>query len=78
MEYAFFIKNILLSLGMIGLGIGIKRYLKKTGIGDARRVLGLGVFWLKFAGNALLIIGGFCLLTICITFYFYLESEGTI
>lgn len=78
MEDGFFIKYALISLGMIGLGIGKKRYLKKSGIGDSRRILGLGVFWLKFAGNALVITGTFCLLTVCVTFYYYLKSEGII
>jgi hypothetical protein len=60
------------------LGIGIKKYLKKSGIADSRRILGLGVFWLKFSGNALLIIGTFFLLTVGVTFYYFLKSEGII
>jgi len=71
---AFFLNFTLISVGMIGLRIGIKIYLKRTGIGDLKRILGLGVFWLKFAGNALLLIGVFCLLAVLVTFYFYLQS----
>jgi hypothetical protein len=78
MEDGFFIKYTIIALGMIGLGIGIKKYLKKSGIADSRRILGLGVFWLKFSGNALLIIGTFCLLTVGVTFYYFLKSEGII
>lgn len=78
MEDHYFIVFPLVSFLMIGVGIAMKVYLKKTGLSDLRRVLGLGVFWVKFAANALIVIGIFCLLTVCVAFYFYLEYEGYI
>ena len=72
----YFIIFPLLSVLMIGAGVLIKRYLKKTGLSDLRKVLGVGVFWVKFLGNALIVIGIFCLITVGVAFYFYLEYEG--
>lgn len=49
-------------------GIGIKIYLKKAGINDLKRILGVGIFWLKFIANTLIILGSFGLLAVLITF----------
>jgi hypothetical protein len=78
MEDHYFIIFPLISVLMIGVGVAIKIYLKKTVLSDLRRVLGVGVFWIKFVANALIVIGSFCLLTVCVAFYFYLEYEGYI
>lgn len=76
-DHYFFIFP-LISLLIIGVGVVIKIYLKKTGLIYLRRVLGVGVFWIKFVANALIVIGIFCLLTVGVAFYFYLEYEGYI
>ena len=76
MEDGFLIKYFLESTLLIVLGLMIKLYLKKTKIGDWKRVLSVGVFWLNVTGNVLIIIGAFCLLVLLITFYFYLKSEN--
>jgi hypothetical protein len=74
----YFVIFPLISMLMIGGGVLIKNYLKKTGLNDLRRVLGVGVFWIKFLANALIVIGFFCLITVGVAFYFYLEYEGYI
>ena len=62
----FLLKYFSISFLLILLGIGIKIYLKRTGIGDLRRILGTGVFWLKLAANAFLMVGIFCVIVLII------------
>lgn len=72
----YFITFPLISAMLIIVGIGIKIYLKKTGLNDLRRVLGIGVFWIKFFANALIVIGSFCLITFFVAVYFHLQYLG--
>lgn len=46
-----------LSIVMILMGYLIKRYLDWAKLNNLNSILGIGVFWLKFYGNALLIFG---------------------
>lgn len=74
MEDYYFLKNFALVLIILALGIGAKVYLKKSKLGDTRRVL--DVFWLKLLSTVFIIIGALGFLTLLITFYYYLKYEG--
>jgi hypothetical protein len=77
-DITFFVKYSLISSLLIVLGVAIKLYLKKAGLVNLNRVLGVGVFWLKFVANALIVIGSFCVIVLVITFYYFLKYEGYI
>lgn len=79
-ESNYFIIFPLISIPMIGVGLILKRYLKKIRSNAQREILvvGTGIFFITFLANALIVIGVFCLLTACVTFFFYLEYEGYI
>ncbi len=72
MDYYFYLEFSIASLTLILLGLGIKKYLRKTGI-DNPRILGIGVFWLKFHANAFLLIGTFLFILILVALYFELQ-----
>jgi hypothetical protein len=59
---------------MILLGVGSKIYLKKTKLGDTKRVL--DIFWLKLLSTVFIVIGTLGFITLLITFYYYLKYEG--
>jgi hypothetical protein len=52
-----FLTYLIISIGMILAGFLIKRYFKWAGISNLNKVLGIGVYWLLFYANILLIIG---------------------
>ncbi len=72
----FFIEYFAILVLFIALGIAIKVYFKKTGLGNSKRVLSMSVFWLKFMANSLLIIGSFLFLVLLTTLYYHLKYEG--
>ena len=74
MEDYYFLKNFIIVLAMLSFGIGVKVYLKKTKLGDTKRVL--DIFWLKLLSTVFIIIGSLGFLTLLITFYYYLKYEG--
>jgi hypothetical protein len=78
MEDYFFLEVILSSILTTVAGIAIRVYLRKTGIGDSRRILGIGVFVLKLAANVLILIGAFFFIILCVAFFYYLRSKGYI
>jgi hypothetical protein len=78
MEDYFFLEVILSSILTTVAGIAIRVYLRKTGIGDSRRTLGIGVFVLKLAANVLILIGAFFFIILCVAFFYYLRSKGYI
>lgn len=78
MEDGFFFKYFSISVLMIIVGVATRVYFKKVGLDDLNKVLGVGVHWLKFAANTLIIIGGFCVIVLLITFYYYLKSIESI
>lgn len=67
--YEFFVEDFAYSLLFIVLGLSIKWYLKKTGVGDYKRVLSIIAFYFKFVANFLIIVGGF-LMILLITLFF--------
>lgn len=73
MDEFYFIKNFSLTISVIVVGIAIKIYLKRVGINDLNKILGVGIFWLKFLANTLIILGIFGLITLLITFCLYLS-----
>ena len=68
----FFVEYFVFSFLFVGIGILIKVYFKKTGLGNSDRVLSMSVFWLKFIANSLIIIGAFLFVVLVVTLYFYL------
>jgi hypothetical protein len=55
-EDHYFTLSPLISALMVGAGFLIKLYLNKAGLNDGKR---LGIFWIKFVSNALIVIGVF-------------------
>ena len=52
-----FLTYLIISIGMVLAGYLIKRYLKWAKITNLNKVLGIGVYWLMFYANVLIIIG---------------------
>lgn len=65
----FYIKSLSATLLLFVIGFGIRTYLKKSGI-DSPKILGIGVFWLKFFANFLLVMGTILLITIGMVIYY--------
>lgn len=73
MDTEFYIKYGLLSLLFIFGGIGTRIYLRKTGLNDMKRILGMNVYWIKLYSIFAIIMGSLAMVAILITLYFELE-----
>ena len=71
-----YLKYYIFSLIYILIGYLIKLYLKKTGLNNLNKILGIGVFWLKVFANILIIIGILSLIMFSISFYYHLQLQG--
>jgi hypothetical protein len=58
----------LLSIIFILAGIGLQKYLKKTGLGDMQRILGTTVYWLKLQSYFMIIMGSLALISFLVGF----------
>jgi hypothetical protein len=67
------IKYGLLSLLIVLGGIVVKLYLKKSGLNDMKRILGVNVFWLKLYSNFAIIMGSVALIAFLVALYFDLK-----
>jgi hypothetical protein len=56
--------------------LAVKRYFRKVGLSDSRRVLGLGVFWIQLIANMMILLGTFGLVPLFFAFFFFLRSKG--
>lgn len=73
--YDISIYYLLISFFMILLGLAIRRYLKSAELDNLNKVLGLGVYFLKFYANALLIFGIIAFTTLGIAIVLHFLSE---
>ena len=65
--------DVLVLILALVVGISIKIYLKKTGLGKSKKVVS-GMFWLKLASNFLIVAGSIGLALTGLSYYFYLQS----
>ena len=70
----FDFKYLIVGIALTVTGLLINIYLKKTGLNDLRKILGIGIFWLKFWGYAFLIGGVIITILMLLSYYFYLQS----
>ncbi len=61
---------------MLITGIVIRLYVKKYELDNYNTVLGLGVFWLRFLGIVLFIIGSLSLVVLGITYYYQIKHDS--
>ena len=70
--------NIGTATAFILFGYIIRVYLKKAKIDNLNKVLGLGVYWLKFISYVFIIFGFISLVFFCISLYYYLRLNDII
>jgi len=76
MDVQFYLQYGSIAILFIVGGIAVRIYLKRTGLDDFRRILGLNVYWLKLYATFVIIMGSIGLIAILTTLYFELKLEG--
>ena len=66
------------SLLMIIVGIGIRKYLKRTKMNDHRRVLSASAYWLNLSSIFIIFLGIIAMISVLTAFYFDLKLNDYI
>lgn len=72
-EAMLLLKYILISLGMIAIGVGIRIYMQKTGLNNLKSYLGVSLYYWKFASLVLIFFGTIALIGFSVALYYYFQ-----
>ena len=72
MEIEFYLVNSSISILLIIGGLLVQIYLKRNGLWDLSKILGVNIYWIKLYSYQIIIVGIISLIAILVAFFYTL------